>query len=457
MNEINVLVEPAPVIPIAVQWDYENPAQALQALCDTLGYRVVYQPALDKVVICPEGEGFPIPDTYPIMGGFDGIAPPTRPNAIQLVGGDVIYNDYFQLEPVTLELDGSIVDLNSASYTPPVGWARMDPRGEFKPVRTAFGPEQQQLAQQHAFRTFRIKIRDVTTGDNSGITIPKFGLITDRKQIVLEPHIYGRTRDIHGNLQTEPAYVVGSVFMVLDRGQAVPNDGANAALQVLGNTSIGNQRLPVRFTIDSARGLIHFDQPMFKNLALNNVIPDTGGNGFPDLYIKTGFRIRNIIGMAFQKFTAAGSLAVNGDPLCPPEVIHHPELVAVVSDTRIAANAFQITGTLDNIDSDLLPAANYYLQAANQKYEIDGTSGRTYSGIIPFSPDGAIQQMTWSVGGGRPATTVASRNTEHNVFVPNYPERRRKEQILNFFRKADAGVGRGGPVNPPVNFRFPTA
>lgn len=451
LNETYPLIAPAPIIPIACTWDNEPPAQAMQGLCDTLGYTVAYQPGpLDRVLISQKGLGFELPNLPSVTSFGGGIDPPERPNAFQLVGGDTIWNDYLELEPVTLEQSGAVVSIYEASYTPSVGWGRCAPPN-FGQVFTEFGPERCELAKRHVWRTFRVKVRDTATGDQKFINVPKYGKVTDRKQIVLGTQVFGLTKDERGQQRTEPPYIVGSVFYprAFDR----PENGS-VALGAFGNTVTGQQRIPVRPQIDSARGLVTFDRHLFRNLAVTSAgaataAPSSGGIGDPELYLYTSFRIRTLAGMVFDKFLAAGASPVAADPLCPPEFVRHPELVAIINVVRNASQGFRVDDVTDNLE-DLKAAADYYLNAADRQYQLTVATERTYAGIVPISPDGAISQVTWSVGGG-PATTHASRNSEHSTYVPTFAERRSRERVNNFWTTRDRGTGsQGAPhLHPP--------
>lgn len=455
LNEVNPLISPPPQVPIAANWDNETPAAAMQAICDTLGYRIVYRHTIDQVAIVQAGVGIPLPvgAGLSVISGSDGIDPPERPNSFQLVGGDTVWNDYLELEPVTLEQSGAVVALEDASYKPSVGWARSDPATHGR-VFEEHGPEKHALAQQHVWRTFRVKVRDTATGDRKYIEVPRFGKVTDRKQIVLGSQLFGTTKDERGQQRTEAPYIVGSVYY--PRAFNRPDNGT-IALGAFGNTVTGSERIPVRPSIDSARGLVTFDRPLFRNLAVNattgaaTAAPSTGAIGEPSLYLRTSFRIRNPAGMVFDKFKAAGASPIAADPLCPPEFLRHPELVAVINVVRNASQGFRIDDTTDNLE-ELRRAADYYLNAADQQYKLTIASERTYAGILPLLPDGAIQQVTWKVGGGQPATTQASRNTEHSPYLPPFAERRSRERINNFWGKqgvAEKSASLGGGLTSP--------
>ena len=72
--------------------------------------------------------------------------------------------------------------------------------------------------------------------------------------------------------------------------------------------------------------------------------------------------------------------------------------------------------------------ANFHLAAIAEQYRNVETNDVTYAGILAIDLDGAVQQVTWKVGGG-PATTQASTNIEHNFAVPSYATRQLRETI----------------------------
>ena len=79
-------------------------------------------------------------------------------------------------------------------------------------------------------------------------------------------------------------------------------------------------------------------------------------------------------------------------------------------------------------NTDAIARANFYLAGMLQPYIPSAAQTLEYNGIVPLACDGAITQVTWSVG-GQGATTTASLNTEHDVNIPPYPARRRREYL----------------------------
>ena len=424
MNETALpLIDPAPVIPVPVQWDYEVPASALSSLCATLGYRLVYQPVADRVLCAPAGVGKVLPDNLPIITNHATLDLPRRPAAIKLVGGPTLWHDYLSLEPVGFEKNGEVRPIDKLSYKPAAGWANTSPPyfGDVQATNQLSFAEAVELTKQHVWRTFRVKMVDVVTGKAPGPNVGGYGRIFDRKQLVLGQSIYDGNRGINGQPMTEPAWCVGSIY--IPPGNHIPEHGITTAG---GNTDAhSGKRLPYKPAVDTDRGLVMFERCMYRMINAK-VNP-------PDLYIFTSFSIRSIVGRIPVCYERGGVAAGAVNLGCPPEYLKHPELVAVVRTIRKDRD-FSVTVVGDNFD-ELNPLADYYLNAANRKYEIGAAADRTYAGIVPLDPDGAIQQVTWSVGGGQPATTRASRNCEHAHYLPAFPERRKVEENRRFVER----------------------
>lgn len=429
MNEFDPLIDPAPDVAIPAAWDEEVPAAALQQLCDAVGFVVAFRPSLNTTLVTLRGVGRGLPDDLPYTSGSPSLAAVPRPATIQLVGGETLFNDYLKLEPCGLEPTGEVRHIDDLSYKPANGWATCHTQSfwEARPTKELTHEEAMELAKRHVWRTFRVAMRDVVTGLN-GPNVPGYGRVRDRKQIVLQPCLYRQFKRADGQPDTTPAYVVGSIYITKGEWRMAGN-----ADTVMGNTDPGSgQRLPRVPQIDTGRGLVHFDRQCYKEAG---VAPNRT-RAAPELYLATAFYIRGVVGRMPTKFVRGGTLPGLADQNCPPEVLRHPELQLIWNIVRKSADRTVVLQ--DNNLDQLVPAADYYLRRAAEKYEVTGSLTRTYAGIHPIDPDGAISQVTWRVGGGQPATTTASLNTEHDRYVPPFPERRRNEQIQAFAGKAIA-------------------
>src|SRR5581483_8966397 len=125
-----------------------------------------------------------------------------------------------------------------------------------------------------------------------------------------------------------------------------------------------------------------------------------------------------------------------------------PAKYQVYSDVQLGViGQYDDNGKIVNVtilDADPLNRAQYYLNGLALQYLPSGGQIAEYNGLLPISVDGAIQQVTWSVGPDGCSTT-AGRNTEHDYRVPGYPARRFFEllppvQQLNLNANRDAAV-----------------
>ena len=62
------------------------------------------------------------------------------------------------------------------------------------------------------------------------------------------------------------------------------------------------------------------------------------------------------------------------------------------------------------------------------KYQLPAAATRKYAGIVPLSLDGRIQQVTWILDLAG-TSTIASSDTEFSDHLPDYPARRRAENL----------------------------
>ncbi len=106
-----------------------------------------------------------------------------------------------------------------------------------------------------------------------------------------------------------------------------------------------------------------------------------------------------------------------------PRVYQHDDVQVNVTSTYNQNQ--QLTGS-NLLEADPLIRADYYLASHLKEYELTGALINEYNGIMEIDVDGAIQQVTWSVG-AEGGTTTASYNTEHSHWISSYPERRRAE------------------------------
>jgi hypothetical protein len=302
------------------------------------------------------------------------------------------------------------------------------------------------LARESVFRCYALTN---FAGDGSpGIPVPGLGRTLRREQIVLQDTqvqqvvpqpgdatlidpVTGRPATVNfynGYSRDVPAAVYGAVAKYL-----------NSTVWYLGrqvNTKPADQVF-VPFSVDPLRFMITFAGCVYQF--------QSGGYFAANLILQTGCQARDPVNN--QVLTFVKTIPLGTGAGTNPRMYHHEDVqVGVIGqydavDTLIGSQV---------LETDPLIRADAYLAAHLKEYQVSGGNTVEYNGILPIDLDSGIQQVTWSVGDAGAATT-ASINTEHDIWVPNYPERRRAEFLPPAAaaprpqaRRVDMPAGEGG-------------
>lgn len=404
-----------------VDWQGMPPAQALANVADMVGSFVVFQPVKNRIMVTTPASSYAITDAWPIIDDHPGVTSPAPPGKIRTVGAPITVADIIPLEAVGAEADGTIKPIDELSYKPTDGWQNYFPglhwdnvvQGDSVSVK-----QSKELAKKWVWRAYRPSFYDpldvIGSSVNSeqyGLIWPTIGRVYARRQIELLDRVYTTDKDVHGQPLTGEPRVYGRVFKYYKHG---PTDI---------NSDSGEEVL-INFQIEGQRSLVWFEKPVC--YAEPGHGPSGSGWGPiepPELYLYTSFRVRDEANgqLKFPEWDV--KLSESKDI----EYIRRPDLLAVHQIFRDTTNAYKFLSSSTNED-DIKAAAQYYAKAAAQKYLSTNRTTRQYAGIYPADPDGAARQITWSVGGGSPATTTVSVGTEHNRWQPGYSERRMAER-----------------------------
>lgn len=432
-----------------VDWDYTNPSEALADLCDLFKLRVVYQPTFDMVKICKPGVGAAMlgrPDFTAFTPTF---TRPIKPRSLLAVGAPAAFMIAVRLEAVGLDLDGTIKPIDDLSYKPDAGWGKICASSAHRDTRLQLTPEfanrlktQEDVvaaAQRSLYRWYRVTadpvlgptftipgMDDFAAGVENAADVPT---VTDAYQLVPLPSVVEPARDDEARLQVRPA----AVFGIHDPG---------TGHQI--NTA-ASERVKAKFTIDSERGLVAFEKPVYAsnptNAAVDFEAPGTANVTIQAkewapaiLVLATSFYIRDVDTHAKLRFTKWFPVDLNG--------IGAEQIVKADQITFAAAFDYN-PGEWKPLDirtnrKECEEAADYYLLAAN---DFDDREQRTkkFPILAEVSPDGAIQQVTWEAGGG-PCSTTISRNTEHATYLPKYQFRRSLERNRKLASQLGGGI-----------------
>jgi hypothetical protein len=414
----------------SVDHEYDNPADALARLCESLGCRIVLR--LDNTVrIVRAGAGGELPQGF-LLEDSPAVNLPEKPERIAVVCGPSLFQVDFPLEAVGLDVvegaEGSqsetIKPIDDLSYKPAGGWAAADVPYFYNVAATA--SKQRALAVKSVFRYYRI----MTPVNVPGYDGSPDGRITRLEQVL--PIFEEQVRTAGENFDAKPlaAAVFGVWYPNIDElANTEPSltlQGDSPPASATGDAS----KTPFYlrgFAIDTARGLVIFDEPVFKNgtPGAASVRPEPA-----QLVLRAKCHVRDAESLALERYVR--ERATGGNLNTSPRYIRRDELVVAHTptyepasyanfpaggvDPRAVASVATNRNEIDEACDDIIDAAlaEYDQPQARQIRAI---------GIRPIELDGAIVQVTYSVGPSG-ATTTAARNSEAAHVGLGHGERR---------------------------------
>lgn len=408
-----------------VNWDVDNPAQALQNLVEQFGCVVVWSNFERQVKICKRGEGSQLPGGA-LLSQAEDLATPAFPSKIRLVGARIHYQQRYLLEAVGRDFDGSLRPLWALSYRPDDNdWTKVFPP-HFGNLKSSSLPGNRTrydaiaAAKASIYRMYRVKTPE---GDEK----PKLIVPPDSKDkkhkrrgehIHLLPHLNQTSRDDLNRYEKAPARVLGVHTPIyrfhigkhpLKRWEETEDD----------------THVTVPFTIseEAERSYVVFaDYVCIKKYA-----EGTEGSVVEpaSLVIECAAEVMNPDTNQFDRYYR-DLLLTGGVPTEPAIVIREDLIYEVTAEyNRDPNKPDKVKTNVKDIDRK----AQYILLGEAKRYQNQKGDDKAYCGLLRIAIDGAIQQVTWAVGGGSEdnPSTRASRNGEHNLYQPPYEGRRRNE------------------------------
>ena len=425
----------------AITWNAAVPMAALADLCDQLGCRVVLQ--LDgSVLVARPGVGadLPVDNATPVENFGQSVNPPERPDSlIVLCGQDRIQVDIL-LEPLVRDVDGSVKTLDAVSYKPAGGWLGVVP-GVCSQITK--GP-----ARDNAIDTF-CRWYGITAQNLDGSTpmdLPYYGPVYAWQQLRVQNEMVQKFVDDNDNgaVKPVPAFLYGSftgVDFVPFANSPITYGDSPGTIWPLGfslDTSIGASTSGI-VTTNSYAYAINGDP------AFPCPIPAT-------LILRTSVRVVDLLTWAPSRYQRRLDFGTNFGTL--PKYLLHEELEYQVLPNYAADGTISQWTDNQDLQQDgtpgVNPEADYYLSAANLLYQTPSPIEIGYPQLMAISPDGAIQQVTWTVGTQSGAHTRACRNNEFSTTFPSFSARRQVEQLrtgqIQQFRQASAAAALQGLV-----------
>lgn len=405
----------------AIEWEAENPAQALDQLIAPLGCRIVLR--LDNtVMIALAGVGQELPSGgVPVMDHSLGLTLPERPDMLTVVCGHNRYQANLLLEPVGRDVDGSIKPIDQLSYTPAGGWI-ISAINLFANVSNVPDPITQirprDLAQQTVYKWWRITAKNAHA-PNLPLTIPGYdkpiqhiGQLLPIEDVLCQvaKNPFKDRDDLVPVYQ--PAVVIGAFY---DWNAQWINIGDPNFDQPGGGAPV---RYPKAFSIDKDTGIVKFSEAMVNTKPRADGGVDLVG---AKMFLRCAVPIADPQTLEYQRYRK--TFTYPGQQWgTPARILKHDDLVLSTFPDYDALGQAILAGLHDN-KADINTGCDYYIRGADQEYQLTAPYDYQYAALLPINPDGAIQQVTWSVGLSG-ATTRASRGFEYHPAIPSYRERK---------------------------------
>jgi hypothetical protein len=392
-----------------MDWDYRRPAEALDDLLNALGLRCVLTTD-DEIVIVQPGNGRGIPTNNLVEDVSEVIHNLAVPDSLLFVAGRTRWQSLLMLEAVGRDLPeatgkaGKIKPIDDLSYKPSDGWEAYSPQHPERGVTFGKDDDERELARRLAKQTVWkwYRIKGQADGNLGPVKECSFRVST-LDQYKLFTELLDTAENNDETFAFQKPYVVGKWYDNEFDGENSPD-----------NTQVEDE-----LSIDTHNSIVQFGEPKYQ-------IDDDGNYEAADLWLFTSYTLADPNTSQPHRYTkevsldgeaGTGSLPVPVDDVFRTVRIEHEH----------NGNRYVFRRSTNN-DSTLESAANFYLQAKAIEVEPDPGEDATLGGFYNVSPDGAIEQVTWSLSNGV-GTTRVSRNVEHSVFIPRYELRKRAQQL----------------------------
>jgi len=380
-------------IPVAyptVDWNFTNPATAVQELCNQYGLAVSLDPD-GSVWVSPAGEPRFFPGGNFISRELTVVNKPI-PSSIIIVGNRIINQRDYSLQPVGVELggvdpDGTIKAINDLSYKPAAGWGKSILR-DFTDVLDEFGDEEYKLAQKCIFKWYGWIPTDVGY-DSRQYCLPWLGHIKDLIEV---------PNSILANTKERGVPVVGVA--------EIEGDGISYINGALAKTKRS-------FSLDYTRGIVKFAEPVVNIVAAG-----------AQLIRAECTAAQVVITAAHEDCRGDGDTSVS--PLQDHYYYVYPlgGILAPYVRTDPSLTLYSDTDVIDSVQFASLNAFTGQTAAKiATQFEYINPMQYVYAGLLSIPVYGAFKSVTWNAGEDGANTVVSLGVEEIRPFLPSYNER----------------------------------
>lgn len=440
-----------------VDWDYTRPAEALTDLLTQLGMTICLGPADNLIYIIPNWYTTAVLDTVGVTAYDQQVDPPDPPRDLVIVGARTKFQHDFLLEPVCYDVDGDIKKIDDLSYAPnnnitgfPV-WASQDNMCSDH-IHDLDDERAKNLAKKYMWRMYRI-IPSSTVDweepfdvlEDKEITgMPDGEIVTVVKDVELLDSLVQEVEGDDGERRPLPALVWGRYFDDSSRWRK-NLDIINPVLVIDDPAKLGgddggedpNGLYEGGFSIDSDKGIVMFNEQMCEYVRdkpvssepypVSRFIPCT------KLFLRTACHVRYEDQWKRFEYSSIPTQATNPAPSWAVRYEKREDIELYYKINKSLPSGNPSSNTLDCEEQ-----GQYYWDTVALEYQPKDAMTVTYIGFRLIGCDGAIKQVTWSVGEDGRAFTRVSRHREEQHLSISFKERKFIERNKSALAEVDS-------------------
>lgn len=406
----------------AINWDVENPAQALSALCELLGCRISPDYGNEaRIVKLGDGDKLPQGPSSDAVEFNESLDPPEVADSIELHGGPAEFQYDFEVEPVALEKTGEYVPLDDVSYKPTEGWT-FDATDEFHGIKDL---KQRALAKASVYRAWRFKM------PKKGLVLPGFTDLYKENVLRLDQFAILDRQCVQvvelGKKVFRPAWLYGAFVGSFTYGDNAYDNTIDEPQPIISPDTELAYKCIYRggYSIDHERNIIITSDPLVE-------IIDKDGADKGKLKPAV-LRFRTAVSVYRDKedslVRAVREHKLTSKPTTKPMILQREEII-LRCVPEYEGKTFKVK-KIEYNEKELNKEFDYYIDLEVKSWKNLEPAQATYAGIKRIRLDGAIQHIVWRFGESQAAITQVSRNNEMRQYITPYKERRLNAKIEN--------------------------